>query len=110
MDEIISMTGEDGNSCLSLSSYQELLDNQEQALKTDLAILDINLGENKPSGLDAEQWLRQNSYQGKVLFLTGHGKTNPLVIQAVKQRLAEVIEKPLGLNHLFELISEKKSA
>jgi FixJ family two-component response regulator len=93
-----------------LGSYGDLISNGERALDTELAILDINLGANAPSGLDCERWLRQSGYTGHVIFLTGHALTHPLVVQAVNAGSVEILEKPQGINRLIEIVSAGSAA
>ena len=45
--------------CVGVGSYEELVALGEEALGCGVAILDINLGPNRPSGIDAYRWLRQ---------------------------------------------------
>jgi FixJ family two-component response regulator len=104
MCDVIVMLANDKYQCLSIASYQELVERGDEALKTDLAIIDINLGENVPSGLDAETWLRANRYGGEIVFLTGHARSHPLVTRAVRERQIKILEKPLGVSTLVKLI------
>ena len=73
--------------CVGVGSYEELVGLGEQALGCSVAILDINLGPNRRSGIDAYTWLRDNGYMGRIVFLTGHASTNPLVVEA--QRIGD---------------------
>jgi FixJ family two-component response regulator len=107
MCDVIAMLGDGKNECLSLASHRELVERGEEALKTDLAIIDINLGENVPSGLEAESWLRANGYRGEIVFLTGHARSHPLVMRAVREGQIKVLEKPLGVEKLTELVMGK---
>src|SRR5262245_32053596 len=71
-----------GVECLCLKNFAEILVHSEVVLKARVVILDINLGENQPNGLDAHNWLKSQKFQGKIYFLTGHAATNPLVMKA----------------------------
>src|SRR6478736_7080105 len=69
---------------VTATSLAMLLEAKAGALATTIAFLDINLGANQPSGIDAYHWLKQNDYQGCIIFFTGHAKTHPLVAEASK--------------------------
>jgi DNA-binding NtrC family response regulator len=74
------------------------------ALATDVAVLDINLGPSRPSGIDAYEWLVAQGYHGRILFLTGHGRSHPLVERAQHLRRATVIDKPTSADVLMNQI------
>lgn len=105
--EVFRVFGNGKHSCLCLASYEEMLAQKDAALATGLAILDINLGENRPSGLDAERWLRAHEYVGKVVLLTGHARSHPLVSQAAELAGVEVLEKPVAVGRLLDLIEKE---
>jgi DNA-binding NtrC family response regulator len=93
-----------GRTCLALATLDEVRTHREAVLASALAILDINLGEDQPSGLDAYGWLLAESYRGKVVFLTGHAKSHPLVEAAVRMGKVQVFAKPLSAEQLVELV------
>jgi DNA-binding NtrC family response regulator len=97
------LTAQFGKSCLIARSHSELVDLGERALACDVAILDINLGPNAPSGMDSYRWLKQRGFRGKVVFLTGHAESHPLVREARQLGGAEVFEKPIGFDRLCEI-------
>lgn len=68
--------------------------------------LDVNLGEGKPSGVDACRWLQERSFSGQVLFLTGHGRSFPGVAEA-RALGVRVLEKPVTVDDLLSLLGEK---
>jgi FixJ family two-component response regulator len=70
-----------------------------------LGILDVNLGSDEPSGLDAFAWLRAERFPGRIVFLTGHAATNPLVRRAGEMGDVAVLTKPLQMPKLLELLS-----
>jgi FixJ family two-component response regulator len=76
----------------------------EEALKCEVAILDINLGPNQPSGIEAYAWLRQKGYTGRIVFLTGHASNHPLVIEASRIGDAEVFSKPVEPARLRSIV------
>jgi DNA-binding response OmpR family regulator len=86
----------------STAELQDLFDAHSGAI--DLAVLDINLGPGRPSGIDAYHWLRDHGYGGRVAFLTGHGRSHPLVHQALRTGDASVYEKPVSPAELSELL------
>jgi DNA-binding NtrC family response regulator len=110
MRDVVEAIGEGTHEFIAATSYQQLLELDSRALRTDLAILDINLGENSPSGVDAMDWLRRHNYSGHIVFLTGHARSHPLVIKAALSGGIEILEKPLDLSRLFELIAGHQAA
>jgi DNA-binding NtrC family response regulator len=92
-----------GRTCLALATLAELRAQREFVLASALAILDINLGEDQPSGLDAYGWLRAEGYRGQVVFLTGHAANHPLVERAAMGQV-KVLAKPLSAEQLAELV------
>jgi len=93
--------------CRGISSYQDLVGLGPQALACALAILDINLGPEVPSGLDAYNWLRRRGFSGRIVFLTGHANSHPLVIEASRLGDAEVIAKPVSFEALSALLDDR---
>ncbi|HKQ71771.1 MAG TPA: response regulator [Polyangiaceae bacterium] len=81
----------------------------DRALSCAVAILDINLGRDQPSGLDAFEWLTAQDFAGRIVFLTGHARSHPLVDAARREQRASVYEKPLTVGQLGKLI-EARSA
>lgn len=92
-----------GADCLCLSCFGDLEKNATEVLRQDIAILDVNLGRNEPSGLDAYRWLKENGFKGRVVFLTAHAKSHPLVRQSC-QLDARVFEKPISPDLLLEIV------
>lgn len=93
-----------GKECLALRSFDELVAREAEALQCDLALLDVNLGANVPSGLDALEWLRAHHFDGRIAFLTGHARTHPLVERARCTAGVPVLEKPVPLDTLLSLL------
>ncbi|AZZ36179.1 response regulator [Bdellovibrio sp. qaytius] len=85
----------------SLSAVQE---QKEKILKCQLAILDVNLGADRPSGVDVAEWLRTNDFKGKIVFLTGHAVSDPEVLAATKVPETTVVAKPIGLGQLLGFV------
>jgi FixJ family two-component response regulator len=90
--------------CIGVGSYEALVALGEEALGCSLAILDINLGPNRRSGLDAYAWLRNNGYTGRIVFLTGHASTHPLVVEAKRIGDAEIFSKPIDPDRLRSIV------
>lgn len=95
--------------CLTYASCREMQNDSEAALESRVAILDLELGPGEPNGIDAFNWLISQDYRGKIFFLTGHGKSNPLVQQA-SQVGAEILEKPIAAADLSALLQPHLSS
>ena len=95
--------------CHGIGSYRELIALGEQALHCGVAILDINLGPEAPSGIDSYGWLRKHGFHGRIVFLTGHAATHPLVEEAKRLGDAEVIGKPVSLDRLTSMLEDQPS-
>jgi len=93
--------------CHGIASHRDLLSLGERALHCGVAILDINLGPQAPSGLESYGWLRKHGFRGRIVFLTGHAATHPLVLQARRLGDAEVVSKPVNLVALSSLLEER---
>jgi DNA-binding NtrC family response regulator len=95
-----------GEECRCFRNVMEFENHSEEILRAKVAILDINLGPNTPDGIAAFHWLMEQGFQGKVLFFTGHARTNPQVALAEKDGVA-ILEKPF---HPDKLVSFVKRA
>jgi CheY-like chemotaxis protein len=93
---VTELTGSLGIECDAVASVAEM---QSAAGllegKFYLAILDINLGDGRPSGIDAYRWLRAQGFVGRVAFLTGHARSHPLVAEALRAGDVTVYDKPI---------------
>jgi DNA-binding response OmpR family regulator len=91
-----------GVECLALSSVAALKEARETVLACRLVILDVNLGDGLPSGVDAYRWLREEHFAGRVIFLTGHAPSHPLVAHAsaIGER---ILKKPIATAELRAL-------
>lgn len=92
--------------CIGAESVADLKARANEVLATDLAVLDVNLGPGVPSGIDAYTWLVQQGYQGRIVFLTGHGATHPLVREALALGGVEVLEKPVEVEEILALVKD----
>ena len=90
--------------CVGVGSYKELVALGNDVLGCDAAILDINLGPCQPSGIDAYKWLRNTGYRGRIVFLTGHASTHPLVVDATRIGDAEIFSKPIDPDNIRSLV------
>lgn len=91
--------------CVGVGSYEELVALGDDALGCSVAILDINLGANRKSGIDAYIWLRHNGFTGRIVFLTGHAGTHPLVVEAQRLGDAEIFSKPIEPDRLRSIVT-----
>jgi len=90
--------------CVGVGSYEELVGLGDEALGCSIAILDINLGPNRRSGIDAYAWLRANGYTGRIVFLTGHASAHPLVVEAQRIGDAQIFSKPIDPDRLRSIV------
>jgi FixJ family two-component response regulator len=93
-----------GGRCLGLASVAELMARRDDVLAARLVILDINLGPRQPSGLDGYDWLQRERFAGRIVFLTGHAHSHPLVARAAALGNARVYAKPIEERVLCELL------
>jgi FixJ family two-component response regulator len=93
-----------GLECLGFKSLSALQQNWVEIQNCRLAVLDIELGPREPSGIDAFYWLRENGFSGEIFFLTGHGRSHPLVAQAV-QAGGRIWEKPISVKQIIAVLS-----
>jgi FixJ family two-component response regulator len=92
-----------GAQCVAVGSLEDLERRGASALACEVAILDVNLGPGKPSGVDAYRWLRSHAFAGRIVFLTGHARTHPSVAEAYKLG-TKVLEKPVSTDVLMSLL------
>jgi DNA-binding NtrC family response regulator len=86
-------------------SLRDVEDHREDALACQLALVDINLGYGKPSGIDVYEWFEREGFAGRVVFLTGHGSQDPRVQRAASLAGAEIVSKPLSTAQLRDMIA-----
>jgi FixJ family two-component response regulator len=101
--------------CLKFTGLQDLMQRHTEVLGTNsdgippqetLAIVDINLGYGKPTGIDVYHWLQEQNYEGRIVFLTGHAKDHALVREASIMDHIPIYEKPLAFDQLTALVKE----
>lgn len=91
------------STCLDFSSVADLIQSREQALKCDVAFLDVDLGRDVPTGIDGMHWLQQENFEGRIYFLTGHGRNHPLMAQICPS--IEILSKPVAPQVLMNSIN-----
>jgi FixJ family two-component response regulator len=94
--------------CVGVGSYEELVAMGEEALACGVAILDISLGANRKSGIDAYVWLRRHGYAGRIVFLTGHASMHPLVVEAHRVGDAEIFSKPIEPDRIRFIVEGRR--
>ena len=99
------LTGSGAETCVA-HSLREVQAEATAALECDLAIIDVNLGPYQPTGVDVASWLRSRSFQGQVVFLTGHARTHPMVAEAAAVPGSRVLAKPIAAEELSLLAAE----
>jgi response regulator of citrate/malate metabolism len=90
--------------CVCVTSMSAVQERAVQVLRTGLAILDVNLGPGEPSGVEIYRWLKGQNYGGKIVFLSGHARTDPLVEDAARISGVDFFQKPLAFGQLETLI------
>ncbi|HVK73302.1 MAG TPA: response regulator [Kofleriaceae bacterium] len=83
---------------------------RDEALACDLAMLDINLGRDQPTGVNVYDWLRREGFAGRIVFLTGHAASDPRVREAAALDGARIMSKPLTVAELGRLLEEGRPA
>ena len=94
-----------GATTVAVDSVAALKGRRQEVLTCGLALLDLQLGQGKPTGLDALDWLRAEGFAGRVVLITGHGAGHPLVEQACARAGAQLLSKPVGLSELRALLA-----
>ncbi len=92
-----------GARCVALPSVAAMIEAADEVLACQLGILDVNLGDGQPSGVDAYEWLRQQHFGGRLVFLTGHARSHPAVARAATLGV-RVLAKPIETAELRALL------
>ncbi|MDB4967169.1 MAG: hypothetical protein JWN44_2858 [Myxococcales bacterium] len=95
-----------GARCVALPSVAAMIEAADAVLGGDVAILDVNLGDGQPNGVDAYEWLRKRGFAGRIIFLTGHGRSHPAVARAATLGV-RVLAKPVETAELRALLDDK---
>ncbi len=93
-----------GYKAITVKSMFEIEALGDRVFSCKLAILDINLGPNEPSGIDVYRWLRAHKFRAPIFFLTGHAATSPLVEEAERLGDATILSKPIEPSILVDII------
>jgi FixJ family two-component response regulator len=93
-----------GFHAVTVRSLNEIEALGQRALNCRMAILDINLGPDEPNGVDVYRWLRSHGFSRPIVFLTGHARTFPLVVEAEKLGDVQVLRKPLATADLVTIV------
>jgi CheY-like chemotaxis protein len=110
MREVLcDLFGSQGATCFGVASLDELIALGPSALACDLAILDVNLGVGRPSGVDAYRWLSEQSFSGRIVFLTGHARSYPGLAEAYASGV-KVAQKPISAGELLGLLEPQPAA
>jgi DNA-binding NtrC family response regulator len=102
MSEVLVDAGAQG--CVIAHSLADLEAQKSRALAAQLAIVDVNLGATQPSGVEVHDWLRKAGFAGRVVFLTGHAQSHPLVLAATRTPGTQVLTKPITAESLADMI------
>lgn len=98
-----------GVECVAAASLADVEAHAAEALSCGLAVVDINLGPATPSGIAVHRWLRERRFAGRIVFLTGHARSHPLVGEALRLDGARVLDKPLGVDAIMSLVRGSES-
>src|SRR5215831_4848845 len=90
--------------CICVNSMSAVQERAAQVLRTSLAVLDVNLGPGEPSGVEIYRWLKGRNYRGKIVFLSGHARTDPHVEEAATISGVDFFQKPLPFEQIEALI------
>ena len=85
------------------ASLADVQRREQEALASGLAILDVNLGDNQPTGVDVSQWLRARGFSGAIVFLTGHAAADARVAAAAAVPNTRIMAKPVSFGDLMSL-------
>lgn len=102
MKEMLLVLG--AQSCFVSHSYYDLTQHEDEAIHTDLALLDVNLGDEKYNGIDAYEWLKKLGYPGEIVFFTGHARSHPWVKKALEIPKVQLLEKPATIDMIEKLL------
>jgi FixJ family two-component response regulator len=90
--------------CLCFASLADVQGRAAEALRSGLAIVDVNLGHDCPNGVDVCDWLRNNGYAKPVVFMTGHATGDPRLTAALKRPDTRLMLKPFSIDALVQVL------
>ncbi|HZZ83968.1 MAG TPA: response regulator [Anaeromyxobacteraceae bacterium] len=91
--------------CLAVASFDEMVAAESEVLGCSAALLDVNLGAGKPTGIDAYRWLVSHHFAGRLYFFAGHARVHPLLAEIEKLGAVQVLPKPLDTSKLMEVLT-----
>lgn len=92
-----------GIECVKALSFDEVKKLKLDHL--DVAVLDVNLGEGQPNGLDVFLYLQNHAGNFRTVFLTGYQGSHPLVQEVRKLDSAIVLEKPVDIEEFGRIMT-----
>jgi DNA-binding NtrC family response regulator len=104
MENMFDLMGFTDVNCFN--SYEEISKLPVDKLNFDLAFLDVNLGNDVPTGIDVFSYLLKHDFQGKVIFLTGHGRSYPALQKTLEHPNVRVLEKPTDIGTIEAILNE----
>lgn len=105
MKEFIELTTK---AVVLTAAGMEEVANSPSILDSHLAILDINLGPEQPDGIAVCNWLKQNGFEGKIVFLTGHSVDSSFSKEAAGFEGVLILRKPVDTRLLIDLVEQTK--
>jgi FixJ family two-component response regulator len=102
--ETLRFVGVEGS--VIAASLADLKVQRDAAVACELAIIDINLGRDQPTGVEVHDWLKQEGFAGRVVFLTGHGEDDARVRAASQLGGTRLLTKPIDFSDFVRLIEE----
>lgn len=88
-------------------SYSEVTSLAKEELVFDIAVLDVNLGLGEKTGIDAFDWLIENDFKGKVIFLTGHASSYGMLPKLTDRPNVFLLDKPSEIAKIRSYIMEQ---
>jgi len=109
LEVMTQLLRDEGVRCVTAGSLDEVVAKRSEVLDCSVAVLDVNLGPGRPSGVDVYRWLQRERFGGRVVFLTGHAATSTIVAAASSSGLP-ILSKPITSDVLLELARAEASA
>jgi len=75
--------------------------------KPNILFIMVQLTLNQPMS-SANAWLRDRGYTGRIVFLTGHASTHPLVVEAQRIGDAEIFSNPVEPDRLRSIVKGER--
>lgn len=90
----------------SVSTEKEVKALSEHFQNFKIAFIDINLGPGQPDGIDIYDWLRANSFDGPIYFLSDLPTNSPMTKRALKRGDTKILSKPINPDKITSIIRE----